>query len=221
MNMTDIPKRLFRYTSLTLLIDLLWRKKIALVSPRLWRYLPQCDHNDVKGMETCEHLTGKAAYVLCLTAGEESNFYWDSLGGGAGCRIDFKGPLLAQTLASCPGIRHGPVSYQKIPELEAAAKSGALNAADIPFTKRFPYRHEKEYRFVWEGKRPRDNPPVMEFDISLDAIAAITLSDAVGEEAAASFKEVINAAIPELSRRISLVTVHENRRWLAALGDLR
>ncbi|MDR0540460.1 MAG: hypothetical protein LBG74_08195, partial [Spirochaetaceae bacterium] len=183
-------------------------------------------------------------YVLCLTAGEESNFYWDSLGGGAGCRIDFKGQPLADALAACPEIRHGPVSYPPLHELEAAVKTGALPAADIPFTKRFPYRHEKEYRFVWEGNPPHNpssprppeagsladgegetaastRPPVLEFGLSLDAIDSITISDSLSAAAADSFRAVISRAVPDIPGRISLVTVHENKRWLAALSAVR
>jgi hypothetical protein len=52
-------------------------------------------------MEEYQRRTGRAVYVLCLTAGEETNLYWDSLGGGADCRIEFIGPALKPAPNTC------------------------------------------------------------------------------------------------------------------------
>jgi len=210
----DTPKRLFRYTSLPILLDMLWRRKLALVSPQLWRNLPQCDKNDRGSMEAYQQRTGRMVYVLCLTAGNETNLYWDSLGGGADCRIEFMGRELVESLTAGPGIRSGPVAYKKISELEAAIKQNTLNTDDIPFIKRWPYREEKEYRIIWEGKKTKNPPPVKEFDISLTSIASITISDNIPETLFNSIKEIIKAARAEDLPRISQVTVHENDRWL-------
>jgi hypothetical protein len=197
---------------------MLWRRNLALDSPQLWRNLPALDKNDRGSMEAYQQRTGRMVYVLCLTTGNETNLYWDSLGGGADCRIEFMGRKLVKSLSAGPGIRSGRVVYKKIPELETAIKQNTLNTDDIPFVKRWPYREEKEYRIIWEGTKTKNPPPVKEFDISLTSIASITISDTIPETLFNSIKEIIKAAgqaaRTEDLPRISQVTVHGNNRWL-------
>ena len=202
MNNSKI-KKLNRFTTLPFLLDILTRKKLTLLDPEKWD-----DKNDSKII--CEYKRQKKienVLVLCFSFGSETLHHWKTYANGSsGCCIEFDFDLLLKNINEKEGIRHKWVIYKKISEVE----SKKYEVDDIPFIKRWPYRFEKEYRIIWEGKT--DNQTI-EIDIPLDVIKKITISQEMPETVFKSVEKIINE-ITDNKIAINRSTLYENDRWI-------
>ena len=68
-----------------------------------------------------------------------------------------------------PELKHGLVRYRKVNELD----DEAIEVDKMPFTKRWPYRCEDEFRVIWQGKC---KDAFFEVPIDLKLIRKITLN---------------------------------------------
>ncbi len=109
-------------------------------------------------------------------------------------------------------MRHGNVSYRKIPGL---AEQQPVET-EIPFTKRWPYRIESEYRILFESQDPAhatlEELPV---PIDTDCIRRITVSQSMPQTVFNSIKSQIG---PGLGKRICRSTLYRNETWIKTLG---
>src|SRR5206468_2382502 len=82
---------------------------------------------------------------------------------------------LIPTFKKLDGVRFGPVKYRKLREL----KDGMIAVDDMPFTKRWPYRCEEEYRIIWQSSKLASS-----FEIAFDlrAISQITISQRMPDQ---------------------------------------
>jgi hypothetical protein len=145
-------------------------------------------------------------------------WHWEGY-AASGCLIDFNADSLLDVVSHVKGVQHKPVQYKSIEDVQKEIKSGGIKLDDIPFLKRIPYRFEKEYRIIWEGKITKNSPDVKEIPISLDIIQNITISQNLAAPQYETIKDMIEKmGIPH--DRIHQTTLYRNPHWLGAFKTL-
>jgi len=202
--MSTVIKRLNRFTTLPVLLDLLERKKLVLLDPSSWD-----DKNDTevilayKKKAKIENL-----FALCFTDDYETIHHWKTFSNGSsGCCIQFDAEKLFDIFKNINGLHHGKVEYKKIKELD----SPTFDLMKMPFTKRQPYECEKEYRIIWEGK---SDDKFFEIDIPLNTIQKITLSQQLPEQVFETIKKMLKSTFKDPEKRISRSTIYQNKKWI-------
>jgi hypothetical protein len=202
-------KVLNRYTTLPVLIDLLRRKKLVLLSPDKWE-----DRNDAEVMlEYKKRRKLRHLYAVCLSEGDETVHHWTAFSNGSsGCCIAFDRDKLLSAVGEVSGIRTGSVKYKKLKEL----KNEGIVIANMPFTKRWPYRCEEEYRIIFESK---DESAALggffDIDINLRMIRKITINQRMPEQVYQTIKEYLKQEVKNPSQRINRSTLYENKIWIS------
>jgi hypothetical protein len=203
---TETIKKLYRYTTLPVLLDLLQRKKITLLDPKLWD-----DKNDSEViLEYKKRKKIKNIFVVCFSCGDETVHHWKTFSdGNSGCVIEFDAVRLFQIINKIDHLRHGKVIYRKLSDIED--KNTTLDMEQMPFTKRWPYRCEEEYRILVETNTV---DTFYEIDIPLDIIKRITISQQMPEPIYATIKNYLKDLKGNPDSRISRSTLYENKRWI-------
>lgn len=208
--MTDTKKKyLNRFTTLPVLIDLLRRKKLVLLSPEKWE-----DRNDAEVMlEYKKRNKLKHLYAVCFAEGDETIHHWTAFSNGSsGCCIEFDRELLLSEVNKTKGIRTGAVKYKKLKDV----KSEAIKVADMPFTKRWPYRCEEEYRIIFESKsESAASNGLFDIDISLKCIRKITINQRMPEQVYQTIREYLRDEFKNPDQRINRSTLYENKIWIS------
>ena len=199
-------RKLNRYTSLPILLDLLRRRKIVLVDPSTWE-----DRNDADIIKEYQNRKKVSKlFTVCLSIGDETIHHWKTYAGGnSGCCIEFDEKKLLASLQGIEGVRWGDVDYKKISEV----LYNPIKLDNIPFTKRWPYRCDYEFRILWEGETSLDT---MEIDIDLSSINRITLTQKMYDVVSKSIQELLREKLGNRSIKIVRSTLYENRRWIKA-----
>lgn len=195
--------RLSRYTTLPVLLDLLKRRKLVLLDPNSWD-----DKND-SGilLEYKKRKSLKRLLALCFSCGDETVHHWKAFADGiSGCCVEFD-PVPLIKLFDQHGLRHGLVTYKMIKDVKPA--SIVLNS--IPFTKRWPYRCEEEYRIIREDD---EEASTYELDIDLSFIRKITISQKMPNPVYETIKDYLREASMSPEKRVNRSTLYENRVWL-------
>jgi hypothetical protein len=198
------PLMLNRFTTLPILLDLLERKKLTLLNPKLWE-----DRNDAEIIleyKNRKHLTN--LFALCLSYGDETIHHWKTYSPGpSGCVIEFNAEKLFAVIDKVPGLRHGKVAYKKLNDIE----KNPIDIDQVPFTKRWPYRCEEEYRILLETN---DEMDFFEIDIPLDIIRKVTISQQMPKKIYDTIKSHLKQTKGDPDGRISRSTLYENTRWI-------
>jgi hypothetical protein len=200
-------KKLNRYTTLPVLLDLLQRKKLTLLDPKLWD-----DRNDAEVLlEYKKRKKIKNIFAACFSHGDETVHHWKTFSNGtSGCVIEFDAVKLFALIDAVPHIIHKKVIYKKISEIEG--KEATIAIDEMPFIKRWPYRCEEEYRIIVESNNSTDT--FFEIDIPLDIIKRITISQQMPEPIYATIKSYLKGLRGNPESRISRSTLYENKRWI-------
>ncbi len=201
--MSEVIKRLNRYTTLPYLLDYLQKEKLVLLDPESWD-----DKNDTELIKAYKEKANiSKLFALCFSFKSETIHHWKSFANGAsGCCIEFDAEKLLKIFDSNTKFRHGEINYHLINE----AKRTSIPIRDIPFCKRKPYEPEGEYRVIWEGK----DKDFVEIDIPLKAVRRITFSQQMQEPVFESVKAFLTNYFPVLAGKIIRSTVYENKRWI-------
>jgi len=201
-------RKLNRYTTLPVLLDLLRRKKIVLLDPSTWE-----DKNDAYVI--LDYKTRKRIpklFAVCFSIGDETIHHWKTYANGiSGCRIQFNEEELLKSFNGIEQIRYGDVTYKKIRDVEGTKLD------QVPFVKRYPYRIEKEFRILWEGPTERNN---IEIDIDLNSITKITISQNMPNDVYRTIVELLREEIRNPSQRINRSTVYENKKWIDSFNSI-
>lgn len=196
--------KLNRFTTLPFLIDILTKRKITLLNPKTWD-----DHNDLDIILDYKH---KAKIIgllaLCFTYKSETVHHWKAFANGeSGCCIEFDGEKLLNIVSIDNRIRHKKINYLPIKNLNRQ-----VNILDIPFTKRYPYNCEAEYRIIIEMK---EDKMVHEIDIPIEIIKKITLSP----QMPFSTFEAVKKTIVKLTHGTNIIinpsTLYNNEEWIS------
>jgi hypothetical protein len=199
-------KRLNRYTTLPVLLDLLERKKLTLLNPELWD-----DKNDSSVILAYKQKRQiKNLFAVCMSHGDETVHHWKTFSNGtSGCVIEFDAEKLFEVIDQIPNLRHEKVVYRKLSDVEA--KDAVIDVDKMPFTKRWPFRCEEEYRII-----VTDDSDNQFFDvpITLDMIKRITISQQMPEPVYKTIKSYLQSAKGDPKRKINRSTLYENKRWI-------
>lgn len=197
-------KKLNRYTTLPVLLDMLKRKKLVLLDPESWE-----DKNDSATILAYKRKRKlHSLFALCCSEGDETIHHWKTFADGiSGCCIEFDRRKLVALLRTVDGVRFGPVVYRKIKDLE----DGAIDVKKLPFTKRWPYRCEEEFRIIWEG---RSKAQCYEIDFDLHMINKITVSQRMPDQVYSTIREYLRTAFKNPDQKINRSTIYENKIWI-------
>jgi hypothetical protein len=200
----DDMKRLNRYTTLPVLLDMLKRKKLVLLDPAAWE-----DKNDSEILLCYKEQKGfQNLFALCFSYGDETIHHWKTFANGiGGCCITFDADKLIKVLKKQHGVRFGPVKYKKISELRDAT----IDIDDIPFVKRWPYRCEEEFRIIWEGNCS-DTCHEIPFDLKI--ISRVTISQQMPEPVYETIRESLREAFDHPEKRVNHSTLYHNQIWI-------
>ena len=150
-------------------------------------------------------------FAKCFATGSETVHHWKAYANGvSGCCVEFRYNSFIKALRNINGIRYGDVKYKKLYEAEWET----IPSIDIPFTKRFAFRYEKEFRILWEGKISKD---FFEVEIDPVVIQKITLSHNMPAGVVGAVKDVCRD-IAGKHIKINHSTLYRNSRWIKALG---
>ena len=139
-------KRLYRYTSIPILLDMLLNKRLFLSNPKSWP-----DKTDAAFLEILEkHANEKEIRALCFFKNGESNQYWE-LYAKYGCMIEFEAEKLLGGIPKS-GFKHRDVDYVEQNKFSLKEYNEIL-----PFVKQLRYKGESEYRIVWTGEEEWEN----------------------------------------------------------------
>src|SRR5882724_4350864 len=160
-------KFLRRYTLLPSLIYMLTEKKLTLLDPQSWD-----DKNDSYYLKVYrEKKRLKCVLALCFTVDAETYHHWSVFAAGsAGVCIQFKSKERLRVIKARRGIRADKVEYLLLTQI----RKKTLKVSQLPFCKRYAFKHEGEFRLLYESnKDPRAS---LDVPIPLSSIARITLS---------------------------------------------
>jgi len=156
-----------RYTDLPSLVRILTSRELTLLDPSFWD-----DKNDSYFLSTYKDKNQlKSVLALCFTTESETYHHWRVFSSGAsGVCINFRAIDLERTLKRVSGVSFKKVNYRKLDEL----RNKKPKICELPFIKRVPYKHEKEFRALWESKTQEVG--YLNIPIELSSITRITLS---------------------------------------------
>lgn len=198
-------KKLNRFTTLPFLIDMLKRKKLALVNPNFWE-----DYNDRETMEVYrKNVNANSIYALCMTHKNETIHHWNAFANGtSGCCIEFS-PTKLNAILEKNTVLHSKTEYVRIMDLSNFPD----DKNKIPFLKRYPFEPESEYRIIATSDEAQK--AIFEIDLDLDAIRRITLSSKMPETIFQSNKQTLLEIAPILKNKINHSTLFNNSNWIS------
>ncbi|MFD2602802.1 DUF2971 domain-containing protein [Flavobacterium suzhouense] len=203
--------KLNRFTTLPILLDMLERKKLTLLNPRLWE-----DKNDSEIILEYKSRKGiENLFALCFSHDDETIHHWKTYSNGpSGCVIEFDAKKLFAILDEIPGLKHGKIIYKKIDDVSSKKK---IELDDVPFTKRWPYRCEEEYRIIYETNEKMD---FYEIEFPLSVIRKVTISQQMPEQIYNTIKKHLKGTAKDPDKRISRSTLYENQRWISGFKKM-
>jgi hypothetical protein len=210
MTISEI-KKINRFTTLPILLDLLQRKKLTLLNPKLWE-----DKNDSEIILEYKKRKGiKNLFAVCFSCNDETVHHWKTFSHGpSGCLIEFNAKKLMAIFEQY-GLTHGLVQYKKLSDIEKRGATIEMNK--IPFTKRWPYRCEEEYRVIYETN---DDMDFFEIEIPLNVIQKITISQQMPKQIYQTIKDYLKSVSKNPESKINRSTLYENQRWIKRFQKL-
>ena len=193
-----------RFTTIHVLLDMITRRRLVLMDPDLWS-----DKNDTKLIDEYKRRKGiSKVFAVCFSGGGETIHHWNAYSPGvAGCCIELDFDILTATLDALDEIRYGFVNYRKVHEIIP----GSVGTENIPFTKRWPYFCEEEFRIIWEGTTSRW---CHEIEIDLNMIRKVTVSQGMPDSVFHALSRHVRDALKRPSMKINHSTIYENSMWI-------
>jgi len=185
---------------------MLRRKKLVLLDPVKWE-----DKNDAEIiLEYKKKRKIQSLFAVCFGIGDETIHHWKTYSSGiSGCCIEFDENRLLASLAGISEVRWGEVEYKKLREVQ----DGPIAIDRIPFTKRWPYRCESEFRVLWEGQTYQES---MDLGINLSSINKITISQNMPQDIFNTIAELLRDVTTNPNKKINRSTLYENKKWIRA-----
>ncbi|MHB0898030.1 MAG: hypothetical protein ACYC1A_10825 [Spirochaetales bacterium] len=196
-----------RFTSLPLLLDILESSELQFSDPRYWE-----DKNDseiLKAYKDKKKL--KTLFALCFTKDTETIYQWKAFSdNSSGCFIKFDSDNINKKILKNRNIRQNEIKYIKINELKQELKK----IEDIPFSKRWPYRNENEYRYIYESKLYKSSYSI---PINSSDIISVTFNQKMTDHTFDTIKRILKNKYK--MSNIYHSTVYRNETWLNYIRD--
>lgn len=198
------PNYLRRYTDLPALLNMLSTKQITLLDPKTWD-----DRNDSFFMTMYkERKKLKTLLALCFSQTPQTYHHWRVFSNGtAGVCVVFDRTALLDSVKKIRGIKTNSIEYLTIKD----AKTRRLKINELPFVKRYGFKPEKEFRFVYESSD--EEVLSLNIPIGLDCIQSISLSPWMHSSHAKSTVAAIRAIDQCSKLRVSRSTLISNEQW--------
>lgn len=197
-----------RYTNLASLVSILKNKELTLLDPTKWE-----DKNDSHYLLKYGERRGyQSLFALCFTTEAETSHHWKAfcLGSDGACIKIQADPFIAH-LNTLEGVTHGKVIYKLIDEIETEN----IAVDQLPFLKRYPFRHEAEYRVLFRKEAPsKSKSHAIPFHLSF--IQEITLSNLLPKELRGPLVDLLRSIDGCANLKISRSTLNDNSRWKKA-----
>lgn len=168
------------------------------------------DKNDSELLEIYRKQSGKEITVVCLMKEDETIYHWQSFTNGSCsqevCCIEFDKEKLLSIYNTEKGFRSRAVEYASIDDVVFDTPEKLL------FTKRLPYRNEREFRIVYFnsiGEVPK--PDIEKF---LQAITKITMSGNLSPEEYIQRKDYLKKKYSFKDNQINQSTIEKNPFWI-------
>ncbi|MFZ1991992.1 MAG: DUF2971 domain-containing protein [Alphaproteobacteria bacterium] len=196
-----------RYTNLPSLLDILYHRRLTLLSPATWD-----DKNDAYFMGQYKlRAKLKSVLALCFTEARETYHHWRVFTDGSnGVCIQFEYEKLVECIGATSNVKSGTVRYELIRNIKALRP----RVSELPFLKRQPYEDEKEFRIIYRDKNEELESTSLALD--LKSIDRIFLSPWMPKALVETTKSIIHM-IPGCSKlRVNKTTLLENEQWKRA-----
>jgi len=210
MNNNKEIKFLNRFTHCKFIYNMLLDKIIKIPTPENWP-----DKNDSKPLlDYCEALGHEKIYALCFTHEPETIYHWYINNHIADtCCVEFDYNMLKKHFTDAD-FSSGKVKYKKLKVSNDSEESyKTVDFENIPFSKRWPYRIESEYRFIRTEKE--SDKALFNVPINIDCINRITTADPWWKARFQSLKDNNNYSFD-----INSTTLEENQTWLKHMDGL-
>ena len=169
------------------------------------------DKNDKELLDLFNSKSGKEARVVCLMQEDETIYHWQSFAYDSCeqevCCIEFDKEMLLSLYDKKDGIVYGDVEYKSIDEVVYDEPKKLL------FTKRLPYRYEKEYRIVYVSADKNEllKPNIDEFR---KCITKISMSGRLSQKQYKHRKAYLIKEFSLLDSQINQSTIERNPIWI-------
>lgn len=204
--MNDILRR---YTNLPALIYLLSNRAITLLDPSSWD-----DSNDSHFLALYRDKKRlKCVLAMCFTQASERYHHWRVFGdGSSGICIQFiRSELLTALREAQPDLRTADVQYLTINRMNEQIRKKKFKTEDLPFTKRYPFEDEKEFRIIYESKSKHVS--TMDISIPLSCIDRITISPWLSKPLVQHVRNIIKGIAGCSELRVVRSTLIGNDDW--------
>lgn len=121
--------------------------------------------------------------------------------------MEFDSQKLINHINKIKGIQHRQVAYKRLNDITESS----IYIDDIPFTKRWPYRCEEEFRIIWSGRTSKDS---FEVPIDLKLITKVTISQRMPRPVYDTIREYLRETFSNPDQRINRSTLYENKVWI-------
>lgn len=194
-----------RYTNLASTLHLLQNRHLTLLNPNTWD-----DRNDAYFLSEYKKQVGaKSVLALCFAATGETYHHWSVFSGGSdGVCIEFDFEKLSPHLDKEPCLSYKSVMYKEV------SKVAGTRQKNLPFVKRWPYRHEREFRLLYVDMEVQAD--FASVHISLSSIARVMLSPWMAKPLVDAVRKSIKSINGCESLKVYRSTLIENEKWKRA-----
>lgn len=193
--MMDKPKKLNKYCTIPVMLDMLIRRRIKLLDPKNWK-----DKNDIHNLAVYQkHFGYKKILATCFLASGETIHHWGQYADGTlGCCIEFDKNILID-VENNRRMRYGMVEY--VPINKVCEKT----PRDLPFIKRLAYYVEDEFRIIYQG----DEDEVI-IPFKHEQIVKITLNSGLSKDILKTMKGIIKSMV---NCKVNVSTLENSNLW--------
>ena len=199
-----------RYTNLASTLHILRNRQLTLLSPETWD-----DRNDAFFMSEYRRLRNvKTVLAICLADRGETYHHWQVFSRGSdGVCIEFDRRQLLAAFSRVEGLNHRRVEYAL---MSTASSMNDVDLEILPFTKRWAYGDEREYRAVFVSSE--EELTFFPVAIELASIKRITLSPWLAPGLVHAVKETLNSLPGCGDLKVTRSTLIDNKKWQKLTG---
>jgi hypothetical protein len=201
------PKKLNRFISINRMFDIVSKQEIKMSNPKYWE-----DKNDVSILDMYKKKRGfKTLYTVCFLSEGETIYHWSVFSERTNvCCVEFDAKKLISSIPKDGCFRHDNMNYIQIKNLERELK----NVDDLPFSKRYPYRNESEYRIIFQNKMEVDEKIIQ---IERSMISKITINWQLSDKI---FELIKNEIESKYKIEVNRSTIIRNEKWINYINSM-
>ena len=200
--------KLVRYMDLQYVLQMLQSKSLTLLNPSSWD-----DKNDAHYVECYRNKKNLTSVLaLCMTEASQTYHHWRIFTqGSSGVCVYFKRDEFLDWLKENESIIGRNVIYRTVNQLKDDIVKEKIKVDDIPFIKRKAYKHEAEFRLVFDS--PNSSKKIESFIFPLATIEKIVLNPWLPQSTVASIKQLIHSIDGCEELPVLRATIIENKEW--------